>query len=224
MTGSTWGGIVSVWAPKEKSSRASTSFGSCPKEVYSRVGKKGKEGEEVNKRCVIKAVSMLGAWGLLSQRESLEHTSEVFQLNDEEARIFSNHFSLHGWLKASGTLCCCCSVAQLHPSLATPWTAAWQTSLSFTISWGLLRLRSIESVLPSKHVIFFALLSSCFQSPPASGSFLMRTFYFLFYLYSLQTLHLSLFPDGLASLSLCGKSHRQYRHLPTSNFHTQPLS
>ena len=114
---------------------------------------------------------MLGAWGLLSQRESLEHTSEVFQLNDEEARIFSNHFSLHGWLKASGTLCCCCSVAQLHPTLATPWTAAWQTSLSFTISWGLLRLRSIESVLPSKHVIFFALLSSCFQSPPASGSF-----------------------------------------------------
>ena len=173
-TGSTRGGIVSVWARKEPERRVQEQalhLGAAPKEVYSRVGKKGKEGEEVNKRCVIKAVSMLGTWGLFSKRESLEHTSEVFQLNDEEVRIFSNHFSLHGWLKASGTLCCCCSVAQLHPTLTTPWTAAWQTSLSFTISWGLLKLMSIESVLPSKHTIFFALFSSCFQSLLASGSF-----------------------------------------------------
>ena len=66
--------------------------------------------------------------------------------------------------------------------------------------------------------------SSCLQSLPASGSFLMRTFCFLFYLYSLQTFHPCLFPDGLASLSLCGKSLRQYCHLPTSNCHTRPLS
>ena len=35
---------------------------------------------------------------------------------------------------------------------ATPWTAAHQTSLSFTISWGLLKLTAIESVR-SNHLI-----------------------------------------------------------------------
>ena len=36
---------------------------------------------------------------------------------------------------------------------ATPWTAACQASLSFTISWGMLTLMSIESVMPSSHLI-----------------------------------------------------------------------
>ena len=35
----------------------------------------------------------------------------------------------------------------------TPWTAAHQASLSFTISWSLLKLTSIESVMPSNHLI-----------------------------------------------------------------------
>ena len=59
--------------------------------------------------------------------------------------------------------------------LVTSWTAACQASLSFTISWSLLKLMSIESVIPS---IWSSatLFSSCLQlfSPcPASGSFLM---------------------------------------------------
>ena len=36
---------------------------------------------------------------------------------------------------------------------ATPWTAACQVSLSFTISLSLLRLVPIESVMPSSHLI-----------------------------------------------------------------------
>ena len=36
---------------------------------------------------------------------------------------------------------------------ATPWTAAYQASLSFTISLSLLKLISIESVMPSNHLI-----------------------------------------------------------------------
>ena len=50
---------------------------------------------------------------------------------------------------------------------ATPWTAARQASLSFTISWSLLKLLSIESVMPSNHFILyhpFLLLSSIFPS------------------------------------------------------------
>ena len=34
----------------------------------------------------------------------------------------------------------------------TQWTAACQASLSFTISWSLLKLMSIESVIPSNHL------------------------------------------------------------------------
>ena len=36
----------------------------------------------------------------------------------------------------------------------TPWTAAHQASLSFIISWSLLKLMSIKSVMPSSHFIF----------------------------------------------------------------------
>ena len=36
---------------------------------------------------------------------------------------------------------------------ATPWTAAHQASLSITNSWSLLKLMSIESVVPSNHLI-----------------------------------------------------------------------
>ena len=41
---------------------------------------------------------------------------------------------------------------------ATPWTAACQASLSFTISRNLLKLISIESVMPSSHLILCHLL------------------------------------------------------------------
>ena len=36
---------------------------------------------------------------------------------------------------------------------ATPWTAAHQASLSFTTSWSFLKLLSIESVMPSNHLV-----------------------------------------------------------------------
>ena len=70
--------------------------------------------------------------------------------------------SLHSYLLF------CCSV--------TPWTAVYQASLSITNSRSLLKLKSIESVMPthpptiSSSVVQF---SSCPQSFPASGSFLM---------------------------------------------------
>ena len=41
---------------------------------------------------------------------------------------------------------------------ATPWTAAHQASLDFTVSWSLLKLVSNESVMPSNHLILCCLL------------------------------------------------------------------
>ena len=43
----------------------------------------------------------------------------------------------------------------------TPWTAAHQVSLSFTISWSLLKRMFIESVMTSNHLILSP------PSPPA---------------------------------------------------------
>ena len=40
----------------------------------------------------------------------------------------------------------------------TPWTAACQAFLSFTISWSLLKPIPIESVMPSNHLILCCLL------------------------------------------------------------------
>ena len=66
-----------------------------------------------------------------------------------------------------------CSVSQFSCSVvsnsATPWSAAPQASLSITNSRSLLKLMSIESVMPSNHVIFSCPFSSCLQSCPASG-------------------------------------------------------
>ena len=57
------------------------------------------------------------------------------------------------------------SLSHVWP-FATPWTAAHQASLSITNSQSLLKLMSIESVMPSNHLILchFFLLPSIFPS------------------------------------------------------------
>ena len=63
-----------------------------------------------------------------------------------------------------------CSVAQSRRLFATPWMALWQTSLPFTISQSLLKLISIESMMPSNYLILCHPLLLLPQSFPASGS------------------------------------------------------
>ena len=56
----------------------------------------------------------------------------------------------------------------------TPWTTTCQqASLSFTVSQSLLKLMSIELVMPSNRLILCHPFSSCLQSFPASVSFPM---------------------------------------------------
>ena len=54
--------------------------------------------------------------------------------------------------------CCCQTVTRSCLSLCDPWTVACQASLSFTISWSLLKLMSVRSVMPPSHLIFCCLL------------------------------------------------------------------
>ena len=54
---------------------------------------------------------------------------------------------------AAGAYRVCCSVTQLCLTLWPPWTTTYHASPSFTVSWRLLKLMSIESVMPSNHFI-----------------------------------------------------------------------
>ena len=65
------------------------------------------------------------------------------------------HFSL--WPPPGELIVVLQSFSCVQP-FATPWTAAFQASLSFTIFWSLLKLIRIESVMPSKHLILCCLL------------------------------------------------------------------
>ena len=48
---------------------------------------------------------------------------------------------------------CCCSVTQSFLTLCGPWTAACQAYLSFNIFQNLLKLMSIDWMMPSNHLI-----------------------------------------------------------------------
>ena len=61
---------------------------------------------------------------------------------------------------------CCCSATNSCLTV-TPWTVACQASLSLTVSWRLLKLTSIELMIPSNHLILccpLLLLPSTFPS------------------------------------------------------------
>ena len=63
------------------------------------------------------------------------------------------------------------SVVQLCLTLCDPMNCSMQASLSITNSWSLLKLMSIESVMPSNHLILCRPLLLPPQSFPASRSF-----------------------------------------------------
>ena len=59
----------------------------------------------------------------------------------------------------------------------TPWMAACQASLSFTNSRDLLKLMSIDLVMPSNHLILCCSLLLLPPIPPKSESFPMRQYF-----------------------------------------------
>ena len=105
---------------------------------------------------------------------SLQHTrllcppGVVLRFLSAESVVLSNHLTLFFFVVQS------LSHVQLF---ATLWTAAHETSLSITNSLSLLKLISIESVMPSNHLILCHPFSSHLQSFPASGSFQMSQFF-----------------------------------------------
>ena len=80
----------------------------------------------------------------LGQEDPLEK-----QIATHSVFLLDSHMDRVAW-QATVSVQFSCSVAS---SSATPWTAACQASLSITNSQSLLRLMSVESVMPSNHLI-----------------------------------------------------------------------
>ena len=98
-----------------------------------------------------------GAWWAAVHRvaNDLSQTTEVTSCTcmyiyvymiPTKSSIIHSFFQVHVEL-LSGSVQFSCSV------FVTPWTAAHQASLSVTNSWSLLKLMSIESAMPSNHLI-----------------------------------------------------------------------
>ena len=67
---------------------------------------------------------------------------------------------------------------------STPWTAAQQASVSFTISWTLLELKSTELVMQSNHLIL------CCSLPPLPSIFLRIRIFSVSWLFASDILEL----------------------------------
>ena len=92
------------------------------------------------------------------------------------------------------------SLSHVQP-LVAPWTAAGQVSLSFTVSWSLLKLMSIELVMPSNHLILcrpLLLLPSVFSNESVLRIWWPK--YWSFSFISLSNAFSALFPLFLTDL------------------------
>ena len=110
-------------------------------------------------------------------KESLDSKRSSF-LTFSVARIPFPLGNRNPWLSqhSNPLLClstgCCCSVAKLCPTPCDPMNCSIPGSLSFAISRSLLKLMSVELVMPSNHLILchpLLLLSSVLKNPKCSS-------------------------------------------------------
>ena len=124
-----------------------------------------------------------GRWKLMNtlSGDSLMLDSSFPESREWASQVFSAPWRPRNWLTVETALSPYSEQWLMKPSFrgwvvqllspawlfAPPWTAARQASLSFTIFQSLLKLMSIESVMPSNHLVLchlFLLLPSVFHS------------------------------------------------------------
>ena len=147
--------------------------------------------ESVNcKRCTTWELWILFYLGQNEDCSPGDNTSDsserLLQKNKENTVQSSLHFTksfllvLRSWCYSDRFRTCSDIVVQSLSHLwlfVTPWTTARQSFMSFAISPSLLKLMSIESIMPSNHLILYHPFSCCLLLFPASGLFLMSQFF-----------------------------------------------
>ena len=109
----------------------------------------------------------------------INKASTIYCMAQEYNQYFYNNYKRSITFKNWESLCCTPETYLIRSDqslscvwlFVTPGIAARQASLSITNSQSSLRLTSIESVMPSSHLILCRPFSSCPQSLPASESF-----------------------------------------------------
>ena len=100
-------------------------------------------------------------WETVKDREAW-CTASMGSQKDGHDWVTEQHCVLYSFMRwpevqpqqeTEGRLSSLSSVASHVWLFATPWTAACQASLSITNSWSLLKLMSIESVMPSNYLV-----------------------------------------------------------------------
>ena len=103
------------------------------------------------------------------------HSVSRFQIYNRGCLVYKSLM----WSPDLNSFCyfCCCSVAKLCATLCYIMDCSRKASLSFTLSQSLPKLMSIESLMPSNHLILCHPFSSCLQSFSASESFPVSQFF-----------------------------------------------
>ena len=94
------------------------------------------------------------------KKKTLVASSTLFKLFLSGRELISLYYLKNSFMEKSNWLICKIPLFVFVPQLlshvrlfVTPWTAACQASLSFTISQSLLKFMSIESMIPSNYLI-----------------------------------------------------------------------
>ena len=102
------------------------------------------------------------------------HTQRENQLMTTKGKRREERVKLAVWNNISVQLSSVQSLSHVR-LFPTPWIAAHQASLSITNSWSLLKLMSIESVMPSSHLILCHPLFLLPPIPPSIRVFLSES-------------------------------------------------
>ena len=97
---------------------------------------------------------MVGWHHHLDGHEFEQFQESVFSNHHFKGRVYADvSVQSHSACHRAGALCIFSSVTQLCLTLCDPMNCSTPGLLSITNSWSLLRLMSIESVMPSSHLI-----------------------------------------------------------------------
>ena len=93
---------------------------------------------------------------LKNKQTDLEWNSEEYLGEGAHTTLFHSQrwkTGISNHLNGDHIRCCSCLVPQSCPTLCSPMDCSMPGILSFTISWSLLKFMSIESMMPSTHLI-----------------------------------------------------------------------
>ena len=112
-------------------------------------------------------------WKLSREKKNLNSENSLTKKKQTKKLKLTTKEDTHIWPTSTWKVLSSVQSLSRVQLFATPWTAAHKASLPITNSWSLLKILSIESVIPANTLILCHLRPSHIQYFPESGSFQM---------------------------------------------------